>query len=280
MDAQKFGKDFVRELKSLLPDREIPRYDEAWLKHWATFLVPHGWQILQKDDSFFGVPRECIPGLNFSEFWTKLHDDDKQKIWRLLQMAILHSFLDGDPTTKMDKLVETFKTWWASYGPENSEVDKILEDDKTPGHLKALLDAVLETRIFSLLQEVIAEIDLESLGIDPERPETLLNSALRPDSPLVKSLMESVQNGINERIKSGRFKQEEITRDIERIRAMVQSTFGKFINEQMFGAAVPGQPRVDPRTFMGNSPEARRQRMIARLQKKHRDKMSEGSNKK
>jgi hypothetical protein len=60
---------------------------------------------------------------------------------------------------------------------------------------------------------------------------------------------------------------------------MVQSTFGKFINENMFGPAAAG-PRVDAKTFMSNSQEARRQRMLARLQKKHHDKMSEGTNKK
>jgi hypothetical protein len=89
-------------------------------------------------------------------------------------------------------------------------------------------------------------------------------------------LIESVQKGLNDRIKSGKFKAEEIQRDVERIRALLQVSFGKFINEQMFGGEKPAVPAA---VYMSNSPEARRQRMIARLQKKQRDKMSDGSNK-
>jgi hypothetical protein len=40
MDSTKFGKDYVRALKSAVPDREFPAYDPAWLKHWEETLVP------------------------------------------------------------------------------------------------------------------------------------------------------------------------------------------------------------------------------------------------
>ena len=277
MDPEKFGKDYVRSLRSVLPDREFPRYDKAWLTHWETTMMPHGWLILQKDESFFTEPRECIPGVNFSEFWGDLKDDQKLTLWRQIQMSVVHGFADGDPMSKMDKLMETVKSWWSSSGKESAEIDKILEDKGTPGQLKALLDAVLETRLVALLQEVVAELDLKELGIDPENPESLIESLMKPDSPLVQSLVGAVQKGLDARIRSGRFKAEEIQRDVERIRALLQVSFGKFINEQMFGGG--DGPVVPAAVFMGNTPEARRQRMIARLQKKQRDKMSEGSNK-
>jgi|688.fasta_scaffold00948_46 hypothetical protein len=277
MDPEKFGKDYVRSLRSVLPDREFPRYDKAWLAHWETTMMPHGWLILQKDESFFKEPRECIPGVNFSEFWGDLKDDQKLALWKNIQMSVVFGFADGDPMSKMDKLMDTVKSWWSSSGKESAEIDKILEDKSTPGQLKAILDAVLETRLVALLQEVVAELDLVELGIDPENPESLIECLSKPDSPLVQKLVGAVQKGLDSRIRSGKFKQEEIQRDVERIRALLQVSFGKFINEQMFGggdgASVPAE------VYMGNSPEARRQRMIARLQKKQRDKMSEGSNK-
>lgn len=278
MDAEKFGKDYIRALKSALPDREFPRFDPAWLVYWEETLMSHGWILLQKDESFFNEPRECIPGVNFSEFWKDLKEDDKTTIWRFLQMSLVVSFMDGDPMAKVEKLIGNIKSWWSSSGRESSEIDELLDDEKTPGHLKALLDAVLETRFVTILQEVVSELDLKSLGIDPEHPETLFDSIRNPESPLVKSLMDAVHKGLEERIKSGKVRQEDLQRDIERIRAMLQSTFGKFLNEQMFGEQKDG-PRVDPRTFLGNSTEARRQRMLARLQKKQRDKMSGGLNK-
>lgn len=278
MDAEKFGKDYIRALKSALPDREFPRFSESWLAHWEETLMPHGWTLLQKDESFFNEPRECIPGVNFSEFWKDLKEDDKVAVWRYLQMSLVVSFMDGDPMAKVEKLIGTVKSWWSSSGRESSELDELLDDEKTPGHLKALLDAVLETRFVTILQEVVSELDLKSLGIDPEHPETLFDSIRNPESPLVKSLMDAVHKGLEDRIKSGKIKQEELQRDIERIRAMLQSTFGKFMNAQLFGEQKEG-PRVDPRTFLGNSTEARRQRMLARLQKKQRDKMSDSSTK-
>lgn len=280
MDSQKFGKDYIRALKNAFPAREFPRYEDSWLKHWEDTLLSHGWAILQKDDAFFNEPRECIPGVNFSEFWPTLPDDHKLTLWRFMQMSILHAFMDGDPEAKMDKVMQNIKAWWSASGKESSEIDSILEDEKTPGQLKALLDAILETRLVALLQEVVSEIDLKELGIDTDHPETLIDSIRNPESPLVKTLIEAVQKGIETRIKSGKFKQEEIARDVERIRALIQVTFGKVLNEQLFGGGGGDGPRVDPRTYMSNSTEARRQRMLARLQKKHRDKMSEGSNKK
>lgn len=276
MDPEKFGKDYIRSLRSIFPDREFPRYDVAWLAHWETTMMPHGWLILQKDESFFKEPRECIPGVDFSEFWGDLKDDQKLTMWRQIQMSVVHGFSDGDPMSKMEKLMDTVKSWWSSSGKESAEIDKILGDKSTPGQLKALLDAIMETRLVVLLQEVVAELDLGKLGIDPENPESLIELLSRPDSPLVKSLVEAVQTGLGERIKSGKFKAEEIQRDVERIRALLQVSFGKLINEQMFGGEGPVVPAA---VYMGNSPEARRQRMIARLQKKQRDKMSEGSSK-
>lgn len=277
MDPDKFGKDYVRSLKSMCPDREFPRYDKAWLAHWETVMMPHGWRILQKDETLFKQSIECIPGVDFSQFWEELEPAQKLTLWRNIQMSVVFAFADGDPMSKMDKLMDTVKSWWSSSGKESAEIDKILEDADTPNQLKAILDAIMETRLVVLLQEVVADLDLSELGIDPENPESLIESLSQADSPLVQKLIESVQKGLNDRIKSGKFKAEEIQRDVERIRALLQVSFGKFINEQMFGGGE--KPAVPAAVYMSNSPEARRQRMIARLQKKQRDKMSEGSNK-
>jgi hypothetical protein len=272
MDTTKFGKDYIRALKSAVPSREFPAYDPAWLKHWEETLVPHAWTLLQKDDGWFQEPRECIPGINFSEFWSEVSETDRTTLWTFLQMSVLYAFLDGDTEAKFEKLLETVKSWWSGSGQESDEISKLLEDEETPGQLKALFDAVLQTRLVKVIQETIAELDLKELGIDVEHPEKLME-AVRPDSPLVKRIIESIHAGIERRIRSGHVDAAEIQRDIERIRALVQQTFGKVLNEQLFGgegntAAIPQQ------AFLGTGPEARRQRMLARLQKKQREKNS------
>lgn len=278
MDTEKFVKDYLRALKSAVPDRTFPTYDPAWLAHWETFL-PDALRLLQKENEWFSEPRECIPGVNFSEFWGTLSETDQDKLWRFVQLSVVHGLLEGDPSQTMEKVVGMFKSWWAGTGREDDEVEKILADEQTPSQLKALLDAVLESRIVTILQEVVSEIDLASMGIDIEHPETLFDAVRDPESPLVQRLMQSVQKGLEQRIASGKIRQDEITRELERIRALVQQTFGKVLNEQLFGAAPAGGPAIPASVALGTGPEARRQRMLARLQKKHREKNSDVSHK-
>ena len=272
MDTEKFVKDYLRALKSAVPDRTFPAYDPAWLPHWETFL-PHGLQLLQKEDEFFNEPRECIPGVNFSEFWPGLSQTDKDKLWRYLQLSILHGLLEGDPSEKMGKIVDLFKGWWSGTGRQDDEVEKLLSDEDTPSQLKALLDAVLESRLVTILQEVVGEIDLKELGIDTEHPETLFDAVRDPESALLQKLMQMVQNGLETRIRSGRIDRNEMVREIERLRALLQQTFGRVLNEQLFGGG-GGGPAIPASVALGTGPEARRQRMLARLQKKQREKNS------
>ena len=197
----------------------------------------------------------------------------------MIQMALVHAFLDGDPLSKIDGLIGQVKKWWSGTGGDNEEIDKILNDDETPSQIKALIDAVLETRLVTVLQEVIAELDLPSLGIDPERPESLFESVRDPESPLVQRVMTAINQGIERRVREGRIQPGELQREIERIRALIQQTFGRVLNENLFGAAPRDGPAIPAAAFMGTGPEARRQRMLARLQKKQREKNSGDSTK-
>jgi hypothetical protein len=58
---------------------------------------------------------------------------------------------------------------------------------------------------------------------------------------------------------------------IEMIKLKLTSVFGDMFKDAM-GLGGGGGAEVPPTVLMGNSPEARRQRMIARLQKKQREK--------
>jgi hypothetical protein len=68
----------------------------------------------------------------------------------------------------------------------------------------------------------------------------------------------------------GEFTQHTITAEVEAIKAKVQSLFGNMFNEMLGGRRAD----VPAAVLMGNTPEARRQRMLARLQKKQREKNS------
>lgn len=190
---------------------------------------------------------------------------------------MIHGLLEGNPTDSMSKVVDLFKGWWRGTGREDDEVEKLLADEETPSQLKALLDAVMESRLVVIMQEVVGELDFKDLGIDVEHPETLFDAVRDMESPLIQTLLKRVQDGLERRIANGRISREEMIREIERLRALVQQTFGKVLNEQMFGAA--GGPAIPASVALGHGPEARRQRMLARLQKKVREKNSGDSTK-
>jgi hypothetical protein len=86
----------------------------------------------------------------------------------------------------------------------------------------------------------------------------------------MKNIINKVQNKIQTKIQHGQFTQQQLVGEVEGIKAKIQSLFGNVINEMLGGrrADVPSS------VLVANSPEARRQRMIARLQRKQREKNS------
>ena len=91
-----------------------------------------------------------------------------------------------------------------------------------------------------------------------------------PNNPLVKKFINKIQNLIKSKLESGQITQTQIQGEIEAIKNKVTSLFGNVFNDMLGGT----RSEVPSSVLMGNSPEARRQRMLARLQKKQRDKNS------
>ena len=91
-----------------------------------------------------------------------------------------------------------------------------------------------------------------------------------PENPIVKKVITKVQGVIKEKIQKGAITQEEIVCEIEAVKAKVMSLFGNVFNDALGGK----KGDIPASAMMGNSPEARRQRMMARLQKKVREKNS------
>jgi hypothetical protein len=73
----------------------------------------------------------------------------------------------------------------------------------------------------------------------------------------------------------GEITQRQIEIEVEQIKTKLTSIFGNMFKEAMGLGGAGGGAEVPPTVLMGNSPEARRQRMIARLQKKQAKKTSE-----
>jgi hypothetical protein len=160
-----------------------------------------------------------------------------------------------------------FKGFWTG---KNDEISKILEDDNTQSHFKEILEFVMETRLAKMCMKMAEEFDVSEFEINVENPEDLMNILKNPEHPIIKRLIAKVQGMIKDKIRSGAITNEQIVREIEAVKAKVMSLFGNVFNDALGGK----KGDIPASAMMGNSPEARRQRMVARLQKKLREKNS------
>lgn len=247
----------------------FPKPTEDQFVHIEESLLPHLLRVMQKDNTLFtasdGV--QLIPGIDIAPLW-----DGSDDAWSRLHKALIYSVLHGDPKEKFGKIMETVKAMIPGMGDKGDEISKILEDEETQSSLKEILDIVMSTRLASLVGEVVSGLRLDNLGIDFENPEALVEMLKNPgESPIVKEMMERVQIILEDKIRTGKINQQDLVRDIEMIRAKLQSSFGKYINEMMTGG--PGNTTGNNAgMIMSGHPDARRARMLARLQKKQREK--------
>lgn len=269
MDVNKIIEDLFSYLKETSSDFVIPEYSvESVVGELEEVYTPKIMNILQKDESFFGEPR-MLAGVNLSDF---VNDTTKDSIWKHLQSCVIGSFFHGDLKEKLGKILETVKGLWNSSGQENDEISRILNDENSEGHLKELIDFLSETRLAKLCMQLFEEIDFEDMAseLNLENANDVIDMMKNPEHPVMKRIINRIQGTLHQKMQRGEFTQHTITAEVEAIKAKVQSLFGNMFNEMLGGRRAD----VPAAVLMGNTPEARRQRMLARLQKKQREKNS------
>jgi len=253
MEAPKIFQDFAADLRTAF-SVSIAEIDvDETAKHIEKHFFPHVLKIVQKDDSFFAEERSIF-GLNLSSFWSsaELNSKTKEAIWKHIQLCCIGSFMHGDIKEKVASIMDMFKGVFAG---KNDEISKILDDENSQGHFKEIVEFVMETKLAKLCMKMAEE---------------LIGMLKNPEHPMVKKVITKVQGIIKEKIQKGAITQEEIVREIESVKAKVMSLFGNVFNDALGGK----KGDIPSAAMMGNSPEARRQRMVARLQKKVREKNS------
>jgi hypothetical protein len=269
MDMKKILGEFMEYLKTVQPDAVLPEYSiPAVVTELEDAYIPSILRILQKDDTFFSEPR-MLAGINLTDF---VNETTKETIWKHLQSCMFASFLDGDLKGKLTKILDVAKNLWNSSGQENSEVTRILNDENSQGHIQELIDYLSETRIAKLCMKLFEEIDFEDMAseINLEKMDDVVEMMKNPDNPVMKRIITRIQTTLQQKMQHGEFSQQQIMSEIEAIKAKIQGLFGNIFNDMLGGRRAD----VPATVLMGNTPEARRQRMVARLQKKQREKNS------
>ena len=260
--------EHLRKLVTYFKGKEVPgvpKASEDLFTHLEDTFLPHVLRVLKKDNMLLSEV-EMFPGV-------KVPWEGTDEEWKLLQMAILYSVLHGDPKEKFGKIFETLKGLVPGGSAQADEISKILEDEDTKDSFQEILELVMNTRLASLIGEIASSFEASDFGIDLENPEAILELLRNPQgNETLNDIAERAKAILEDKIKTGKINQQELIREIEMLRAKFQSSFGKYLNEMIVGDAGGGTTGNTSAQILSNTPDARRARMLARLQKKQKEK--------
>jgi hypothetical protein len=261
---------FLNNLRKLRPelsdvlDREYPVIDPA--KESAFFVEtyrPLAMDFIKKNTDIFREPQFLLRGVDFSLFWGELGSRETDMMWDFFRTALASSYIGED-------WIASIKDLWSKYtGKESSEIDEVLGDESTKSNIEGLFEFFKETRIFKLGMEMMENIKLEQFGLeelDLTNPAELLNMLKDPNHPFMQRAVGVVGGFVESKMKNGSLKKEELIAEIEMLREKFKHSLGKIFQEGIFGeGAAETQPAA---VLLSSHPDARRARMLARLQRK------------
>lgn len=260
--------EHLRKLVTYFKGKEIPgipKASEELFQHLEDTFLPHVLRVLKKDNTLL-TEVNVFPGVTIP--WEGTDEE-----WKLLQMALLYSVLRGDPKEKFGTLFEAIKGLVPGGSAHADEINKILEDEETKDSFQEMLELVMNTRLATLVGEIASTFDPSEFGLDLEDPESILELLRNPQgNEALNGVAERAKAILEDKIKTGKINQQELVREIEMLRAKFQSSFGKYLNEMIVGDAGGGTTGNTSAQILSNTPDARRARMLARLQKKQKEK--------
>ena len=223
-----------------------------------TVFFPNVVQVIQKDPAFF-CSTKMIFGVDIAEIWRNSEDSKQEEIWTAIQSCMLASFTSGNIKEKISSVLNITKDLWKG---KDDEISKVLNDESSGKNIENLIEFVTNTRIAKLFVKIVEDVGVDDLNI--ENPEELLKILKNPEHPVIMKIMEKVKSIIESKIKKGEISQKQITTEIEAIKTKVMALFGDAFND-ILGTK---KEHTESKVLLSNTPEARRQRMMARLQKK------------
>lgn len=277
LKVEKVLSDFLTILKSAKPDL-IPLLDAEYStldndKETAFFSEtyrPLAMDFIKKNEDIFNEPRFFLRGIDFSTFYRELPSRHKTAVWDFLRSGLVTSYLGED-------WMKTIKDLWGKYtGKDTDEISEVLKDDVTKSNIEELFEYFKETRIFKLGMEMLESLTLDQFGIDGldfTDPAKIVELLKDPENPIMQRAMGVVHNFVEAKIKSGNLKKEHLIYEMETIKEKFKHSLGKIFQEGIFGEAPRGTPQ-QAQVLLSSSPDARRARMLARLQRKHRERQT------
>lgn len=260
MDPKKSFKAFRDELRSAFPSTEFAQYKDTDPAAFEELITPSVLKVMQKDKTLFDT--EFVV---FETNLSPLFSSNPDLFWKHIQKCAMSSFLSGDIKGKLNKVAETVREIWGGSGHSSDEIEKLLGTEESRSKVSEILEFVMTTRIAKVVMSLVESIDITELGIDFENPEEVIKTFQAGEAnPVIEKVMKKLKTTLEDKVRRGEFTKEMLAADIETIKLKVQTAFGDMFTDMLGGRKAD----VAPQVILGNSPEARRARMVARLQRK------------
>lgn len=248
-------------LKTFADELGITEYDEAKTISEVESFYKDIVHIVQKNDAFLSASRFL--------FQRPLNTLNAEIVWKQLPTVLFLSFASGDIREKLGSVLSIAKTF-LSDNPSDAtdEISRILHDEKTQGSIEQFFDYCSNTRIAKVLDDILSNFDVSEFESFIQNPREFLEVARNPEHPVVQKFIHKFQGLLKQKVECGEISQNRIQEEIEGIKAKLTSLFGSALTDALGGR----HSDVSSAVLTSNTPEARRQRMIARLQRKQREK--------
>jgi uncharacterized membrane protein len=253
--------DLAVVLRKFADELHVSEYnEEATIKELES-LYPDIMLIVQKNEDLFTK--------TYTLFQLPLSEMNHDIVWKHLPVCLFVSFTSGNVREKLNSLLSIAKNVLSANQTEHTdEISRILNDEKAQSSIQEFLEYCTNTRIARVFNEILTNLDVSEFESLLENPHEFMDIARNPEHPMVQKFVHKFQTLLKQRVERGEISQGRIQEDIEGIKAKLTSIFGSVLNDAIGGR----RSEVSSTVLVSNSPEARRQRMIARLQRKHREK--------
>jgi hypothetical protein len=251
--------NFFSEVKLNNPDKVFDEtIDETTYNQFSDTFTKHILKIFQKDETLFSEPL-IVFGVDISDNWVPTY-------WKFLQRCAVLSLLNGNIEDKIKELIPMASTVYEEItGKSSDEIDGVLNDDVTSTKLVDIVNFLKESSLIHVFLSFFEVVDFSEISTDMNIDPNNLTPESIKNNPAVARIQEKFANHLQSKMRSGEVSQIALAQDIQTLMVKFQQAFGELVG-------VAGrQSNVAPQVVLGNSPEARRARMIERMRRKLED---------
>lgn len=258
MNTSKAFKNFWNDLHSKFPEDVIRKFEDSDIKQFGETFSEVAMDVLKKNESIWENPR-LLFDVDLSELWKK--DESSHKMfWKHLQpcgiACALHEIKDVDNKIIGDLMKQVTG--------KKDEIDELLNnEDKTK--VNEFLDFLKNLKCVGYLMNILEKFDFTEINTDFSNiEEALQNFDKFSNTPEFLESQQYMKKVFEEKVRNGEISKEVLMSEIEQVKIKATELFGDMFNDILGGR----KAEVKAATILSSTPEARRARMIARLQRK------------